>query len=419
MRKRIVNLPSAVLALAVAFALAAATGCNSLSARGAGPARIDTQGRLFHGDGHQVFPVGIYAAVEARWVDLDPNKVERLLDDLADSPFTFIINYGDTDGTPEQRAQLLAMMESRGIADFFSLKDHYPALRPTVLEDTDQDSVVRSVVRAHRDSPAVVGWYISDEPKGDPTPVLEQHRRVKSEDPARPTLMVSHLSGHEKLAPWVPTADILAVDPYPIPKRPISDAGERVRTMKQLAGQKPVWFVLQAFGGYQYDERVRDQDVKLPSAEMLAQRPPTEREMRCMTYGALASGADGVVVYYHKDLIEGVDAARRWPAVKQLAQELIDLSPVLLASDAPLPPARKSNEQVLLRTKQTHAGLTFIVANMSSSTQSCILTLPHEVRSAAVRSGSCIPYVLGNELLLILDGYEGAVVESTMSAKQP
>ena len=409
--------PRGLVAIIMMCCLAApATGCASPPAPAA-PAKMDAEGRLVRRDGRQEFPVGIYAAVEARSLDREPQKVERLLDDLADSPFNFIINYGDADGTPEQRTRLLAMMASRGIANFFSLKDHYPAQRPTLFAgDADHDSLVRAVVRAHRDSPAVAGWYISDEPEGDPTPVLEQHRRVKSEDAARPTLMVSHLSGREKLAPWVGTADVVAVDPYPVPRRPISTVAEPVRTMKQLAGAKPVWFVLQAFGWYQYDERVRDKDFKLPPDELLAKRPPTDREMRCMTYGALASGADGVVVYYHKDLTEGVDAATRWPAVKRLARELVDLSPVLLAPDAELPPMRTSDAQVLLRAKRTDAGLTFVVANMSPSTQNCILTLPREARGTAVRSGRCVPYAHGNELLLVLDGYEGAVVELTLAA---
>lgn len=378
------------------------------------PLRLNDRGRVVAGTAER-FPVGIYAAVEARWVDLDPAKVKSLLDDLAASPFDFVINYGDTDGTPDQRARLLAEMERRGIHNIFSVKDlhhnlHFSAGGP--LAGQDQDRVVRDVVRAHRGSPAVVGWYTSDEPEGDPTPILEQHRRVKSEDQSRPTLMVTNHSKPEQLATWVPTADIIGVDPYPIPKRPVTFAADVVRSMEKLAGGKPVWFVLQAFGGYQYDESIRDKPVAPPLDLVRKSRPTTLREMRCLTYAAIAEGADGLVVYYHKDLVEGVDAPRMWAGVKALAEEVKGLSPILLAPPAEGVTFEPSTADIRARAFRPSGGpLALVIANTSPQTATCVVRLPDAVTTASLRAGDCFVYPAGREVLMILDGLESVVVE--------
>lgn len=370
-------------------------------------------------DGRPCFPVGIYAGIEARWVDSDPDKVRRLVEDLADSPFDFVINYGSTDGTIAQQQKLFALLAERGVRDVASVKDLYPdlALSPKgPFAGRDQDQIVREAVAAHRESPAIVGWYTSDEPEGDAGPIRAQHDRVKSLDPRRPTLMVSHQSKPEQLRDWVGTADILAVDPYPIPKRPVTAAADVVRTMKDLAGEKPVWFVLQAFGGYQYEESIRDRAVT-PSVDLVAKkRGPTHRELRCLAYSAIAEGADGIVFYYHKDLIEGVDAERAWPVAKRLAAELRAQSPTLVGPVADVQ-AKKSSDDVRLIARRPAGDdggrLSLIVANTSAATQTCVVTLPtgDEAANVRLRVGDCFYFLNGRELLMILDGLESVVLD--------
>jgi len=377
--------------------------------------RLNDRGRVVAGT-QERFPVGIYVALEVRWVDLDPAKVKTLLHDLAASPFDFTVNSGDTDGTPDQQARLLAEMERRGIHNVFSVRDlhhnpHFPARGP--LAGQEQDHVVRQVVRAHRGSPAVVGWYTSDEPDGDPDPIHDQRRRVNSEGPTRPTLMVTHLSKPEQLATRVPTADIIGVDPYLVPERPVADLAEVVRSMEQLAGDQPVWFVLQEFGWYQYAGSIRDEPGVPPLDPVREKRRTTLRERRCLTYAALAEGVDRQVVYYHKDLVEGIDAPRKWAGVKALAGEVKSLSPILLAPPAEGVTFDPSTADVRVRAFRPSPGgpVALLVANTSPQTATCVVCLTEAVTTAALRSGDCFVYPAGREVLLILDGLESVVVE--------
>ena len=128
-----------------------------------------------------------------------------------------------------------------------------------------------------RDHPALLCWYVYDEPGGDR--FAEADARValaKELDPARPAF-INYL-------PWDlegQTGDIYSTDVYPIPHSTPMAAIGAVATMKAAAQQegKPVWMWLQGTG-YAYGMA----------------REPTPRELSCMVYGSLIAGARGI--YY-------------------------------------------------------------------------------------------------------------------------
>jgi hypothetical protein len=83
------------------------------------------------------------------------------------------------------------------------------------------------------------------------------------------------------------------IDRYPIPWLPLANFGQHVQMARlALPPTKPLIAVIQAFDWNYFPELV-------PGERNL--RPPTEPELRCMTYDALARGANGLFYYAYDD----------------------------------------------------------------------------------------------------------------------
>ncbi len=135
----------------------------------------------------------------------------------------------------------------------------------------------REHIGALKDHPALLCWYVFDEPSGERFAEADhRYRLARNLDPAHPAL-INYLSS--KLEDH--TGDIYSTDVYPIPHSTPLAAVAAVRKMKAAAAEdrKPVWMWLQGTG-YAY----------------WMDREPSPRELSCMVYGSLIEGARGV--YY-------------------------------------------------------------------------------------------------------------------------
>eukprot|EP00959_Pyramimonas_sp_CCMP1952_P152747 3195956-Pyramimonas_sp.AAC.2 len=161
---------------------------------------------------------------------------------------------------------------------------------------------------------SILGWYIADEPDGagttegppigvDPEVVAKAYRTVKSLDPLRRPVLVSLNCMHS--APYYQhVADVILVDPYPISIDTqgctttygccgcddcdgfVSDVARRLDHVGSiLQRSKPIWLVVQAFGG-----------------EGHWTRKPTPPELRAMTYLGLQHG-EWLILYYTNLLV--------------------------------------------------------------------------------------------------------------------
>jgi hypothetical protein len=109
-------------------------------------------------------------------------------------------------------------------------------------------------LEAFRSHPALLAWYLTDEPSGDER--LEWCRRVyeylQRKDPDHPVYLTSCSPGEFGRYAWV--TDIFAVDPYPIPASVVM-VSDWLRLAQEAAqGRKPVWLIPQlhnwsAYGG--------------------------------------------------------------------------------------------------------------------------------------------------------------------------
>jgi len=193
-----------------------------------------------------------------------------------------------------------------------------------LVGETVNTAAIEEHVRALKDHPALLVWYVRDEP----APALHDSVLQATElfhrlDRNHPTYLVSCIPN--EFGNQAQLADILAVDPYPLPGGPVS----RVAQWADLAWQatrreKPVWLIPQLHDQSSYNAQ--------PPAR--GANPPTPAQERCMTYLCLVHGAKGIVWYPWDD---GPNMGAKYhpplqDELKRLCAEIHLLTPALLSA---------------------------------------------------------------------------------------
>lgn len=180
---------------------------------------------------------------------------------------------------------------------------------------------LREVVSRFRRHPALLGYYLVDEPYAPQYARVRRARElVRAIDPDHPTLSPS-LGRAFYYKPTSELCDIFMLSCYPVPYLPIREVGRRLDQARALIGaEKPVWFVAQAVG-------LRGNDWF-----------PTPGEARCMVYQALARGVTGFFYFSwigdqprQSGHIATVDPVY-WDALKRLTLEIGEIAPQWLTS---------------------------------------------------------------------------------------
>lgn len=177
-------------------------------------------------------------------------------------------------------------------------------------------------IRALKEHPALLCWYVYDEPSGDGFEEANARLSLAKElDPAHPAFinyLSNKLEGH--------LGDIYSTDVYPIPHSGVMAAINAVARMKAAAETevKPVWMWLQGTG-YAY----------------WMDREPSPRELSCMVYGSLIKGARGI--YYFAQVPRTKEC---WDEMRALCVEVDAVAPALYSLDAA--PEATSDEAAVL-----------------------------------------------------------------------
>ena len=199
-----------------------------------------------------------------------------------------------------------------------------PALWGQPLSDEDAEGV-RQRVRALKDHPGLLAWYMADEPElvpALPERMRQLHEVVAEEDPYHPCIMLNDtIAGIYK---YVDGGDVLMPDPYPcfvkggLAAMPIEKVSEFMRAAGDAAqGRRALWITPQAFN---YGDYGRENN-----------RAPTFAELRNMTYQAVIEGTKGFLYYLWGDSLSYMDLRVGMPF---LAREVADLKEAVLAEDA-------------------------------------------------------------------------------------
>ena len=199
--------------------------------------------------------------------------------------------------------------ERLGLRAVVELADAYQGGRPYL-------EALREHVEAYRSHPAVLAWYLWDEPQPNALERVRQgYELVRALDPARPVFTL-HVTP-QSLAMFASYAEILGIDPYPVPNQRLSHVWRYVSEARQVVGApRAVWTAIQAF------------------AKAVPPRPtryPTPVELRNMVYQALIAGATGILYFSYEweGHLEERDPVL-WAALGPVNREIGALAPVLL-----------------------------------------------------------------------------------------
>ncbi len=174
----------------------------------------------------------------------------------------------------------------------------------------------------------ILCWYLEDEPEGrgiSPIHIWKWGNYIHSINENQLTGLA--LLRSNRASDYGDAVDILMVDPYPVPRRPMTWLSDSIdeSSMSMNNKGKQVWAVIQAFG-WRY---IRDSPI-LKNAEN-----PTYDEERCLTYLAIVHGVKGILYFTYKcGQYEINDYPEHWNDVKKIVSELSVLSPVLTAPDS-------------------------------------------------------------------------------------
>lgn len=281
-------------------------------------------------DGEPFFPLGMY------WSGVD----EEQLRVYTEGPFNCLMPYG----SPNR--EQMDLIERAGLKVIYSIKDFYHGTRwcpDFIRSEAEEEGAVRGRVREFRDHAALLAWYLNDERPLSMLPRLEAHQRwVEEEDPNHPTWIVLYQVGDVRR--YARSFDVIGTDPYPIPDHPPAMAGQWASmTREAVADARAIWMVPQVF--------------RWPEKE----RPPTLDEMRSMAWQCIAQGANGLIFYSWFELRgdKRFPFAQRWKEVKQVAREIHDVIPVLLAVD-PLPEMAVTAPETVHWIARAHEGSIYL-----------------------------------------------------------
>ncbi len=250
------------------------------------------------------------------------------------------------------------------------------------LTSTEKRERLLKEIITFRDHPALLAWYIADEPNGNglsPDSLKKVYRIIRENDPWHPVsvvFMVPFLSAKN----FSDALDIVMADPYPVPDMPITMVGNVAGSLsKEFRGKRPVWIVPQVFGGGE-----------------LWSREPTIQEVRSMTYQSIINGARGIQYFVRQGLNLYPKSTATWNECGRMAVEIAELTPWLLSDEETIPVRSGSNN--ILVSSAVHDGQLMIMAvNRTNSPQraeysisgyvSGRVRVPFENRSITVNAG--------------------------------
>lgn len=223
----------------------------------------------------------------------------------------------------------------------------------------EQWQSLRTEVETFRDHPALLSWYIADEPAADRVAILERVRALVTQlDPYHPVTIVFYQGGAHARR-FERCLDIVMGDPYPIPDGPVTRVASMADELSAAYdGRKPLWIVPQAFGGNEW-----------------WRREPTAQEQRVMTYLALNHGARGIQYFIRSPRISFPKSPIMWAECGTLALETAELTPPLTSAE-PRPQVTCSPDTVDVAAFRERGMVTVIAVNTLNRPQALTVRLP-------------------------------------------
>ena len=331
-------------------------------------------------DGNPHFVLGIYDTTGWSYGAV---TYEKELGAIAQAPINMVINYFLTNAPTPAVTAYTAAMRQFGIAylpavsGFYTGNSAFPNHIADEFGTDDPDLLISDYVSTFRFNPAVVGYYVQDEPGVSVQPeTFHQYSLIKANDPSGFNLAV--LDRPLDLPFWKDSVDVLGVDPYPIwlpAGNYIGEVGDWTRmAVRAVHASRPVWTVIQFF-----------------QADAISSWP-TEQQLYDMSWMAIAEGATGLFYWSRgiRALAWVKDPAQKaalWGALVRVTKEIKYLEPVLLRPDAQVLSAKPSRG-IVAREKISADGTRYVIAyNQEGESAPARFVLQSPAQSVTIRRG--------------------------------
>lgn len=281
-------------------------------------------------DGKPFFPLGITSIHAAPWCD---NNLDRGIAELKSNGVncvhTYMVRHRPNNEQSLHYDELVAAAEKYGMTFMAE-----PAFRRGEMKV--RDALIASNTIHGLTSAGQFGWGIGDDTSRLQTPreLKRLHRQCKASDPDLLTISVDALCAAVKQAPYVPFADVLVLENYPI-RKPEPQPDEMALQAQTIENG---WESVKMSGCKNRAVLAMPQTFKGWSSW---KRYPTEDELRCEMYLSLACRARGIIAYTSYNY-NGNEGAFNNPQTKReflgLVREIAALIPSLVLADAPEQP---------------------------------------------------------------------------------
>ena len=327
--------------------------------------------RMTFVDGKPFFPLGMFYSA---------GKIcESNMNIYTEAPFNCVMPYGFS----LSRAQM-DLCGGKGVKVIFDLR------LGQELPDGGKKSVLEKI-RLFKDHSALLAWYTNDERPVSEIPKLKARQGwVEALDKDHPTWSVQDIFYETRQ--YLGTYDVLGMDPYPVPKKPI---GTVISSMRQgTAGtfaSRAIWQVPQAFGwGW------------LKRRENKGDRGPSKEEMANMTWQSIAGGANGIIYYAFHTLSRASDIPgdcfeKAWARTKAAAFEVKKYEHMLTSLETP-PAVTGGTDAVAVRAWR-HEGYVYLLAvNCTAKPQTATVTVDAETSKDIEVDFGAKPKVVGGKI---------------------
>ena len=311
-------------------------------------------------DGWQWLPVGFYSSLNGANFDFLRSEVTQGINLY--SPYHNI-----TDDNRADRMAYLDLCAQLGIKvnyNVCSLAGSQGVGLSINATPEEKLALLREEILRVKDHPALLSYYIADEPDGQgvsPETLKRSYDLIHQLDPYHPVtvVIISSLPARR----YADTYDIIMADPYPIPNAPATEAPRMISEIyQQMRYEKAVWLVPQVFGGGE-----------------IWTREPSAREVRLMIYGSVLAGARGVQGFHR---MPDSGSPLLWNGFKEVAVELQQIAPYLYDT-CPLTVAT-DNKQIVARLYHKEDKVLVVAQNLSNEPQPVTLTLPEPLPGNSV-----------------------------------
>jgi hypothetical protein len=332
---------------------------------------IDAYGRAIV-DGRPFFPLGMY-------FDNSQLSVSNLAV-YTEGPFNCLMPYARLGPSRED----MRLYHRAGLKVIFDL-------RRGISKGIVFKSWVCDTVRAFKDHPALLAWYTNDEcPVMDIPNLAMRQKWVEEIDPDHPTWSVQDVFSEARH--YLGTYDVLGMDPYPVPNKPIETVISSLRQGKAgTFGTRAIWQVPQAFGWGWLNRR-----------ETKGLRAPTQKELANMTWQSIAGGANGIIYYAYHHLSEPHEDPEdafvpAWTRTKAAAAEVKKYEDVLLSAEKPIV-VSGATEAIAVRAWRHENCDYLLIVNCTERPQETELLLSQDVGRDVVADFGPMPVLSGKKI---------------------